>query len=172
MSTLAPPAAVELLDSWLTLMLNAVAGQGGVVSRADGDTLLALFGEQDLPAGDTALHAARAALEMHELVRQFNAERARAGEPALTMGVGIATGAVLTSSASAFERAGVACVGAAVERAATLQWAAEANGLEVVLDGESAAALNGRMHAPRLAGITLAPRKLPASMHTLAPVPP
>jgi hypothetical protein len=53
-----------------------------------------------------------------------------------------------------------------------LQWVAEANGLEVVLDGESAAALNGRMHAPRLAGITLAPRKLPASMHTLALVPP
>ncbi|HRD84640.1 MAG TPA: response regulator, partial [Rubrivivax sp.] len=73
-----PDETIELLNTYYTLMFDAISGQGGVVNQMIGDGLMAIFGAPLALAGHEAA-AVRAALDMLEMVELFNAERAADG---------------------------------------------------------------------------------------------
>src|SRR5881392_406131 len=58
-----PEETIELLNTYYTLMFNAISGHGGIVSQIAGDGLMAVFGAP-LPLADHCDAAVRAALEM------------------------------------------------------------------------------------------------------------
>src|SRR5206468_2048206 len=62
-----PEETIELLNTFYTLMFDAISGNGGVVNQMIGDGLMAIFGAP-LPLADHAGAAVRAAVEMVELV--------------------------------------------------------------------------------------------------------
>ncbi|MFO1287848.1 MAG: response regulator [Rubrivivax sp.] len=68
---------IELLNSWYTLMFDAIGGQGGVINQMIGDGLMAIF-SAPAPLADAPLAAARAALDMMEMVEALQC-RARGG---------------------------------------------------------------------------------------------
>ena len=72
--SLPPDETIDLLNTWYTLMFDAINGAGGVVNQIIGDGLMAIFGAP-LPLPDYRRGAVRAALEMIELVDLFNLER-------------------------------------------------------------------------------------------------
>ncbi len=74
-----PEETIDLLNTYYTLMFDAISGHGGVVNQMIGDGLMAIFGAP-LPLSDHAQSAVRAALEMVELVEMFNEQRAAAGK--------------------------------------------------------------------------------------------
>ena len=76
-----PEETIELLNTYYTLMFDAIGGHGGIVSQIAGDGLMALFGAP-LPLPSHAESAVRTALEMIDLVELFNAERTVAGQAA------------------------------------------------------------------------------------------
>ena len=76
-----PEETIELLNTYYTLMFDAISGHGGVVNQMIGDGLMAIFGAP-LPLADHAGSAVRAALEMIELIELFNVERAAARQGA------------------------------------------------------------------------------------------
>src|SRR5438132_3494666 len=84
-----PEATIDLLNTYYTLMFNAISGHGGIVSLIIGDGLMAIFGAP-LPLTDHFDSAVRAALEMIELIQLFNVDQAAAGKPQIRIGVGIA----------------------------------------------------------------------------------
>src|SRR4051812_14840238 len=86
-----PEETIELLNTYYTLMFNAITGHGGIVSLIIGDGLMAIFGAP-LPLADHCDSAVRAAVEMIELIKLFNVDRAAAGKPQIRIGVGIASG--------------------------------------------------------------------------------
>ena len=71
-----PEETIELLNTFYTLMFDAISGHGGVVNQMIGDGLMAIFGAP-LPLADQPARAVRAALEMIELIELLNTERAR-----------------------------------------------------------------------------------------------
>src|SRR5262245_63819200 len=73
-----PADTIELLNSYYTLMFDAIGGHGGIVNQMLGDGLMAIFGAP-LPRTDHRERAVRAALEMLELVEGFNREQALRG---------------------------------------------------------------------------------------------
>src|SRR6187397_3635652 len=73
-----PEETIELLNTFYTLMFDAISGNGGVVNQMIGDGLMAIFGAP-LPLADHAGAAVRAALEMVELIDLLGVERAEAG---------------------------------------------------------------------------------------------
>ena len=86
-----PADTIELLNSYYTLMFDAIGGHGGIVNQMMGDGLMAIFGAP-LPRADHRERAVRAALEMLELVDGFNREQALRGGAEIRIGVGIAAG--------------------------------------------------------------------------------
>ena len=89
-----PDETIELLNDYYTLMMDAIGGEGGIVSQMIGDGLMAIFGAP-VPREDHRLRAVRAACAMVELIRLFNAEQASRGKVEIRIGVGIASGRVV-----------------------------------------------------------------------------
>ena len=91
---LSPADTIDLLNSYYTLMFDAIGGHGGIVNQMLGDGLMAIFGAP-LPRADHRDRAVRAALEMLELVDLFNREQAVRGGVEIRIGIGIASGPVI-----------------------------------------------------------------------------
>ena len=62
-----PEETIELLNTYYTLMFDAISGHGGVVNQMIGDGLMAIFGAP-LPLADPCASAVRAAQEMIEMI--------------------------------------------------------------------------------------------------------
>jgi class 3 adenylate cyclase len=142
--TQGPEEVIETLNSYYTLMFDAISGQGGVINQMIGDGLMALFGAP-LALADAPLAAARAALDMMELVQLFNAERASQGKAPIAIGIGIASGEVIAGYTGTQQRATYTCIGDTVNLAARLEAHTKTAGHGVLMDAATQAALAGRL---------------------------
>ncbi len=137
-----PEDTIELLNTYYTLMFDAITGHEGVVNQIVGDGLMAIFGA---PASnpDHATCAVQAALEMVELVDLFNQEQAGQGKLQLQIGVGVATGQVIAGYTGTQNRATYTCVGDAVNVAARLEAHTKSAGHPILIDENTHLGLNG-----------------------------
>ena len=149
-----PEETIELLNTWYTLMFDAIGGQGGVVNQMIGDGLMAVFGAP-LPLPEPGLSAMRAALDMCEMVTLFNAERASEGRAPIAMGVGLASGEVIAGYTGTMDRATYTCVGDTVNLAARLEPHTKACGEAVLVCAATQAALQARVATRPLGPVAL-----------------
>ena len=135
-----PAEIIELLNTYYTLMFDAINGHGGIVNQIVGDGLMAIFGA---PAAqpDHRQQAVRAALEMVELVELFNLEREQQHKPAIRIGVGIASGQVIAGYTGTQHRATYTCVGDTVNLAARLEAHTKQIGQPILIDENTQAGL-------------------------------
>jgi len=115
-----PEFVIELLNTYYTLMFDAINANGGVVNQIIGDGLMAIFGAPlPLPAhGASAVAAAR---EMQAMIGQFSLEHEAAGHAPLRIGIGIASGPVIAGYTGTQARATYTCIGDTVNIAARLE---------------------------------------------------
>jgi len=137
---MAPEQTIELLNTYYTLMFDAITGHGGVVNQIIGDGLMAIFGAP-LPLDDAPGQAVAAAREMTELIELLNAEGQREGRAPMRIGVGIATGDMIAGYTGTQDRATYTCVGDAVNLAARLEAHTKEAQRGVLMDGATRAAL-------------------------------
>ncbi len=128
-----PADTIELLNTYYTLMFEAISGQGGVVNQMVGDGLMAIFGAP-LPLKNHAEQAVRAALEMIEMIELFNLDQATTGKPAIRIGIGIASGQVIAGYTGTQRRATYTCVGDTVNLAARLEAHTKVAGQPILID--------------------------------------
>jgi adenylate cyclase len=136
-----PEETIELLNTYYTLMFNAISGHGGIVSQMAGDGLMAVFGAP-LPLPDHCDAAVRAALEMIELIELFNAEQAAAGKPQIRIGIGIASGEMVAGYTGTNERATYTCIGDTVNIASRLEAHTKVAERTILIDGATRAGLH------------------------------
>ncbi|CUH45845.1 adenylate/guanylate cyclase domain-containing protein [Ruegeria atlantica] len=139
---LAPEATIDLLNTFYTLMFEAVTSNGGIVSLMLGDGLMALFGVPQ-PLNNTAQSAVAAGHEMHSMIEMLNHERLADGERNLRIGIGIATGEVVAGYAGTDNRATYTCIGSAVNLAARLEAETQNTGSRILVDQETLDLLDG-----------------------------
>jgi class 3 adenylate cyclase len=139
--SLPPAETIDLLNSYYTLMFDAIGGQGGIVNQIQGDGLMALFGAP-LPYADHAERAVRAGLEMLELVAGFNREQAAQGKPEIRIGVGIASGQVIAGYTGTERRVTYTCVGDTVNVAAHLEAHTKVLGQPILINEQTRAGLS------------------------------
>ena len=137
-----PEEAIELLNTYYTLMFDAINSHGGVVNQMIGDGLMAIFGAP-LPLADHPAHAVRAAIEMVAMIEQFNAERAAYGKAAIRIGIGIASGEMVAGYTGTQQRATYTCIGNTVNLAARLEAHTKVVLRTVLIDAAVRAALPG-----------------------------
>jgi len=139
--SLPPAETIDLLNSYYTLMFDAIGSQGGIVNQIQGDGLMALFGAP-LPHADHAERAVRAGLEMLELVAGFGREQAARGKPEIRIGVGIASGRVIAGYTGTERRVTYTCVGDTVNVAAHLEAHTKVLGQPILVDEHTRARLS------------------------------
>ncbi len=135
-----PEETIELLNTYYALMFDAIGSHGGIVSLMMGDGLMAIFGAP-VPSPDHCVRAVRAAVEMIDTVALFNVERTAAGRPALSIGIGIASGDMVAGYAGTNERATYTCIGDTVNLASRLEATTKVSKRTLLIDGTTCAAL-------------------------------
>lgn len=145
------PAAEALLwlDACQTLLAAAIDGHAGVLLQRSAEQVVALFGA-GAPTADGARAAARAALEMVELIEVFRAERQAAGQAAGALSVGLAAGEVMLGRGGTAADPQLLCLGDALHSAAALQGLAADAGQAIVADAAVQDGLDGQIAAQRL----------------------
>jgi class 3 adenylate cyclase len=144
-----PADTIELLNTYYTLMFEAISGQGGVVNQMVGDGLMAIFGAP-LPLANPSEQAVLAALEMIEMIDLFNLDQAAASKPTIRIGVGIATGQVIAGYTGTQRRATYTCVGNTVNLAARLESHTKVAGVPILIDETTRQSLSEAIRVEKL----------------------
>jgi class 3 adenylate cyclase len=139
-----PEETIELLNTYYTLMFDAISGHGGVVNQMIGDGLMAIFGAP-LPLAEPSLAAVRAALDMMEMIDQFNLDRVALGKEPIRIGIGIASGEMVAGYTGTQQRATYTCIGDTVNLAARLEAHTKVAGRGILVDADTRAALGDRL---------------------------
>jgi class 3 adenylate cyclase len=139
-----PEETIELLNTYYTLMFDAISGHGGVVNQMIGDGLMAIFGAP-LPLAEPPLAAVRAALDMVEMIDLFNLERVASAKAPIAIGIGIASGEMVAGYTGTQQRATYTCIGDTVNLAARLEAHTKEAGRGILVDGDTQAALADRV---------------------------
>lgn len=135
-----PEETIDLLNTYYMLMFDAIGSHGGVINQMIGDGLMALFGAP-LPLDNCAGSAVAAALEMVELIEQFNLERSAVKKAAIRIGIGVATGDVVAGYTGTQQRATYTCIGDTVNLAARLEAHTKVAGRGILIDDTTQRAL-------------------------------
>jgi adenylate cyclase len=161
-----PEETIELLNTYYTLMFEAISGQGGVVNQMVGDGLMAIFGAP-LPLPDPSLSAVRAALDMQEMIALLNVDRLAANKAPIKIGVGIATGQMIAGYTGTNQRATYTCVGDSVNLAARLESHTKQIGRGIVVDGATYAALQERIAMEKFEPVIFKGKSVPTDVYAI-----
>jgi adenylate cyclase len=134
-----PSQLAGQLGTHRAAMNRAILGQAGTVMQFVGDAVMAVFGAP-FPQPDHADRAVAAAVAMHTLQAEINAEWEREGMPAFGLGLGLSTGAAAAALLGSAERLEYTLVGDTVNLSQRLQQLAAAG--ETVLSEATVKALS------------------------------
>jgi len=112
--SLTPRASIDFINAYIGHMEPAILANGGFVDSYIGDAIMALF---DGPPDD----AVSAGIGMLRALRAFNIERTAAGQPPLSIGVGINTGALMLGTIGGPNRIKCGVIGDPVNLAARIE---------------------------------------------------
>jgi class 3 adenylate cyclase len=152
--TQTPEETIELLNTYYTLMFDAISTHGGIVTLMAADGLMAVFGAP-LPQPDPCDSAVRTALEMLETIELFNMDRDAAGKPQIRIGIGIASGEMVAGYAGTNERAAYTCIGDTVNLASRLESHTKVAGRPILIDSATNAAVADRFATESLGQVAI-----------------
>jgi class 3 adenylate cyclase len=160
-----PTDTIELLNNYFALMFEAIVGHQGTVNQLEGDGLMAIFGAP-IHHEEHREHAVRAALEMIELLKGFNVERAALNKVRIEVGIGIATGRVIAGYTGTQHRATYTCVGDTVNLAARIENHTKVIDLPILIDQYTCEGLPADIEVQALGPILFKGKEQP--IHTFA----
>jgi adenylate cyclase len=134
---MAPEQLAAFLGEYLTPMTELVLASGGTLDKYIGDAVMAIWGAPvDVP--DHAARACEVALKMQEALVGLNKTWARAGKPAVAIGIGINTGAMAVGNMGSAARFDYTVLGDQVNLGARLEALTKELGV-AILAGEATA---------------------------------
>jgi class 3 adenylate cyclase len=161
-----PAETIELLNDYYTLMMDAIASEGGVVNQMVGDGLMAIFGAPS-PTPDFRMRAVNAARQMVEMVELFDREQAALGKVQITIGIGIASGRVIAGYTGTQQRATYTCVGDTVNLAARLETHTKVVEQPILIDENTRQGLNGQIRLEPKGELMLKGKVQPVNVYSV-----
>jgi adenylate cyclase len=157
---------VELLNSYFASMFDPISSHGGIVNQIIGDGLMALFGTIQRN-GEHRTQAVLTALEMVNVLKDFNESRAVEGKVPINIGIGIASGTVIAGYAGTQHRATYTCVGDTVNLAARIESHTKVVGLPILIDAETRASLPASMQVDSLGEVLFRGKSVPVPIYSV-----
>jgi class 3 adenylate cyclase len=108
-----PEKVIALLNRYLGNMVEIIMDHNGIVDEITGDGILAFFGAPE-PMENHAAEAVACAIQMQSAMAGINSLNAADRLPALEMGIGINTGAVVVGNIGSEKRTKYGAVGAEI----------------------------------------------------------
>jgi class 3 adenylate cyclase len=161
-----PEETIELLNTYYTLMFDAVNTNGGVVTQMAGDGFMAVFGAP-VARDDYCAAAVRTALEMIETMELFNLERVAASKAPIKIGIGIASGEMVAGYAGTTERTTYTCNGDTVNLASRLESHTKAAGRSILIEGVTRAALDVQVGVEPLGSVEIRGKTIPVDVFSV-----
>jgi adenylate cyclase len=121
---------MDLLNDYMSTLVEAIFKHDGTVDRISGDGIMAVFGS---PEPDPFRHekAVRAALAMQAAMSEVTETRRRRGQPTCTIGIGVHCGEVLHGFIGSNDRMELTIIGEAANW--TARYCAGAGGGEILI---------------------------------------
>jgi class 3 adenylate cyclase len=162
-----PSEIIELLNDYFALMFDAITANNGTVNQMQGDGLMAIFGA---PASDEqhCEHAVNAALEMIELLKGLNEQRAVQNKSEVKIGIGIATGKVIAGYTGTQHRATYTCVGDTVNLAARIESHTKMVGKPILIDHYTREGLSAQTQAEDLGEVLFKGKQQPIQIFAVS----
>jgi adenylate cyclase len=157
---------VELLNSYFATMFKPISSHGGIVNQIIGDGLMALFGTLG-KTNDNRTQAVLTAIEMVNMLKGFNEERAAENKAPINIGIGIASGTVMAGYAGTQHRATYTCVGDTVNLAARIESHTKIAGCPILIDAETRASLPESMSVDSLGEVVFKGKSIPVQIYSV-----
>lgn len=145
---LSAPQVVDVVNMYLRKITECIFETGGTIDKYEGDAVMAFWGAP-IRHEDYVYDAAKAAVlmvgRMEELQREYNEKYGSVYPHKLTFGIGIHVGQAVVGNIGTDRRMDYTAIGDVVNMAARLQGEAK-QGRTIVISGEMAARLEGRIH--------------------------
>jgi adenylate cyclase len=155
-----PADTIDLLNNYFALMFDAIVSNNGTVNQMEGDGFMAIFGAPIYYDGHRE-YAVRAALEMIELLKVFNAGQATQNKVRIKIGIGIASGEVIAGYAGTQHRATYTCVGDTVNTAARIEKYTKEAQRPILIDQHTKEGLPNDIEVESLGPILFQGKQLP-----------
>jgi len=110
---------VQFLNSYFSRMIRVILDHGGNIDKFQGDGMLVVFGAPN-PLADHAERALYAAQAMVKEIDRFNRDLVDAGQPAISVGMGLDTGEVVAGHVGSDDRMEFTLIGVPVNNSAYL----------------------------------------------------
>ncbi|MFN8375073.1 MAG: adenylate/guanylate cyclase domain-containing protein [Anaerolineae bacterium] len=117
---LEPHAVLEILNEFLPLVVDAAHQHGGMVNKFGGDSTLLVFGAPQ-PQQESAFHALKAALQIHNRLENLNNTKFKERDFKLKVGIGVNTGEVIAGVIGPKERQEYTVIGDTVNLSSRIQ---------------------------------------------------
>ncbi|MDX2103786.1 MAG: adenylate/guanylate cyclase domain-containing protein [Alphaproteobacteria bacterium] len=127
---------VTMLNTYFSFMEDVIANRSGVVDKYIGDAIMALFGAP-IPSDRDPDNAVQAAMDMLTALTMLNQRRQAEGMMPIKIGMGIATGAVITGNIGSAKRMDYTVIGDPVNLASRMESLTKLYGAQVVIDGDT-----------------------------------
>ena len=163
---LSPADTIELLNSYYTLMFDAIAEHGGIVNQVLGDGLMAIFGAP-MPLADHRERAVLAGLEMAGPVTGFNREQVLRGRMEIRIGIGIASGPVVAGFMGTQQRVTYTCVGDTANLAAHLEAHTKVVGQPILIDENTKSGLSAGIRVESHGAVQFKTRSQAAQVYSV-----
>ncbi|MBD2099287.1 GAF domain-containing protein [Leptolyngbya sp. FACHB-261] len=157
---------VSLLNSYFDKMVEAVLKYEGTLDKFIGDALMAVFGAP-MTLADHAHRATQSALEMRELLKEFNRARIADNLTPVRVGIGISSGEVVSGNIGSRKRMDYTVIGDGVNVSSRLEDATKQYKCDIILSQHTYALCKDHIRARELDTIRVRNRNEPITLYEL-----
>ena len=133
---------VSLLNEYFTHMVDCIQAEGGMLDKFIGDAIMAAFGIP-LPHDDNEDRAVRSAINMINVLTQWNAGRSSQGKKPVLIGIGINSDTVVSGNIGSPKRMDYTVIGDGVNLASRLESACKQYNAKILISENTYNKLKG-----------------------------
>lgn len=123
---------VALLNEYFSIMVECIQKEGGMLDKFIGDAMMAVFGTP-VPHEDDPDRAIRAAINMLTELEKWNQQRLKQGKKPVKIGIGIATGQIVSGNIGSPKRMDYTVIGDGANLASRLESASKQYGASLLI---------------------------------------